>query len=463
MVVTRGGFSQVVGNAFAGLGFAPEGPSVYEFPIEMFVGLSDLTPINENIDKIIYGLTKWQPKVTEKGILSPGKNIVVQGKDYQEAVANMNNLFLRNMWSDGLPLVPATTEQVDWILTGTDLPPDTVVSKIGPRGGIGSVEAIAISLALAGGRPEYLPVLIAAVEVLDKDDWRGIKEWNATTCATIPAVIVNGPIGQQIRLNSGYGCLGPDPQHPAGGSIGRALRIILQDLGGGIPGIGTMAMYGAMRYTNMVFAEDEAGIGEGWEPLNVSYFGQPKGTNTASSFICTSVENLEGAIKAPLGPKGVLMQHARMMGAPRRNRYGTLHGFGEGTTGVLLWPRGIAKPVAADLGWSRIQAQEYLWENSKVPWLDVERVYNAQDEIEGYLKAWGPTLVRGEPWPITGKPENIPIVVCGGSQSGHSHWLSTNDGYKPGCVEIKLPAEAKWDALLKQAETDLGPIPPPML
>ncbi|MBM3302544.1 MAG: hypothetical protein FJY85_21655, partial [Deltaproteobacteria bacterium] len=126
MVVTRSGFSQVVGNAFAGIGFPAEGPSVHEFPMLMFVPGSDLTPINENIDKIVYGLTKWEPKIKEKGVY-PAKKVTVEGKDYAEALTNMNLLFLKNMWGDGLPILPATEERVSWILSGTDLPRDTVV------------------------------------------------------------------------------------------------------------------------------------------------------------------------------------------------------------------------------------------------------------------------------------------------------------------------------------------------
>src|ERR1035437_4308323 len=98
MVVTRLGFTQVVGNAFAGLGFPAEGPSVYEFPMAMFDNGSDLTPINENIDKIVYGLPKWQPKTTTRGVFPPPM-ITVQGTDYQNAVDNMNALLLKNMSS----------------------------------------------------------------------------------------------------------------------------------------------------------------------------------------------------------------------------------------------------------------------------------------------------------------------------------------------------------------------------
>ena len=73
---------------------------------------------------------------------------------------------ITNLWGDGLPLWPATRERVDWILRGTALPRAHVLGKFPPRGGVTTVETCAIALAMAGGRPEYLPVLIAAVEAL---------------------------------------------------------------------------------------------------------------------------------------------------------------------------------------------------------------------------------------------------------------------------------------------------------
>ena len=132
-----------------------------------------------------------------------------------------------------------------------------------PRGGVATVEICAIALAMAGGRPEYLPVLVAAVDAfLDPDS--GSEQLQAASGSAFPVVIVNGPIGRQIRLNSGFGCLGPDPQRPAGASIGRALRLMQQNVGGARPGVGTMANYGGLRYTNVVFAEDEDNLPAGW-------------------------------------------------------------------------------------------------------------------------------------------------------------------------------------------------------
>ena len=261
MVLTREGFSQVVANAFAGLGFPAEAPSIYEYPLRMFDTGSDLTPLREHFDPIVFGLTQWEPKIKTKQTFVPSM-VNVQGKDYKGALDNMNALFMRNLWGDGLPLKPATKERVDWILTGTDMPRDTVIGKVLPRGGIATVETVAVALAMAGGRPEYLPVLIAGVQAVTNPDF-GFQATNSTTCAVVPALIVNGPIAKQIRLSSGYGMMGPDPMHPAAQIIGRALRLVQQDPGGAVPGVSTMALYGGLRSTDAILAEDEEGIPKG--------------------------------------------------------------------------------------------------------------------------------------------------------------------------------------------------------
>ena len=454
MEVTRGGFTQVVGNAFAGFGFSAEAPTVYEFPIPMFVPGSDLTPINENIDKIVYGLTKWEPKIKEKGVIAPPE-VTVEGKDYAEAVDNMHNLFLRNMWGDGLAFLPPTEDRVNWILRGTDLPPDTVIGKILPRGGMATVEQTASALAMAGGRPEYLSVLLATVESIVEPESHH-EEWQATTNSTYPAIVVSGPIAKQIRLNSGYGCLGPDPQHPAGGSIGRALRLILQDQGGALPGIGTMAVFGGpMKYTNIVVAEDEEGIPPNWPSLAVER-GFPKGSTVVTLFAVNCTNNIGGgsptseeAARGILGRWGSVMTSCPCSG----------HAYGrplnpDGAPGLLLMARGTAKAMA-DLGLSKLDVQTGIWEATKLPWA----------EVEGSIKMWTDIGYNDPKYayerdlmPIGVGPRNMIFAVAGGAQSGHAYWMSTHAAItKPISKEIKLPAN--WDELLAQAEEDLGALP----
>jgi len=363
VTVTREGFPQVVANAFSGLGYPAEAPQVI-YPVDMFIPGSDLSPIEGKMDKLIAGLTRWEPQVKKKGVISPPK-LTVEGKGYEEALAGVNNLFLRNMWSDGLPLLPPTEDKVNWILTGTDFPRDRVVAKILPRGGIVTVETIAVNLVLAGGRPEYLPVLIASVEATSKPE-SAHHRMNSTTCSVYPAVIVNGPIAEQIRLGSGYGCLGPDPLHPAGASIGRALRLLLLGAGGALPGTGTMAIFGGpARYTNIVFAEDEAGLPADWKSLSVEQ-GFPPGSNTVTTYAVAGTTNILGAEAGDdESALGTLHRATGVIGIPSQNYW--LEPYNpDGAAGILIMASGTVQGLSR-LGWSKEKVKSFLWENSKVP------------------------------------------------------------------------------------------------
>jgi len=371
--------------------------------------------------------------------------ILATGKNYEEAVINMNNLFIKNLWSDGLPILPPTPERVEWILTGTDLARNTLVGggKILPRGGMTTVEALAVSLAMAGGRPEYLPVLIAIVEAMT-DPLTNHQAWTATTGCTAAMTIVNGPIAAQIRLNRGYGCLGPSSEYPAGASLGRAIRFLLMNLGGAIPGKGTMSIYGGpARYTGLVFAEDEDGLPPGWDPLNVEY-GFTPGSNTltfdAAYFFC---EIWEGAAMTEEEAEGNLRSIARFIST-------TLYMPLSDTPGYLLIGRSTAEQFAK-LGWSKEKIKSFLWQNARI----LEPI--SRDLRQLVKLQMGKQDIQW-PIPIADKPEDIKIVVCGGSQSGHSFWLQSGGHRKAAThAEIKLPAD--WNQLLQKAEQDLGPMP----
>jgi hypothetical protein len=440
----------VVNHAFASLGFPPAAAK-YEFPMEMFLAGSSLSPIEQNIERVVDGLTQWKPeaKVTK---VAPA-TLTVEGKDYQEAVANMNFLFMRNLWSDGLPLLLATEESVQRMLRGTDLSPESVVGKILPRGGIATVKMIAVSLAMAGGRPEYMPVLIAAVEaILDPLVYH--QHMQTTTGSCYPAVIVNGPIAKQIRLNSGYGCLGPSPIYPAGGPLGRALRLLLMNVGGAVPGKVSMSLYGGpARYTGLVFAEDEECLPPGWAPLNVERDFAP-GTNTVTVLPCSGTTEIwRGAAQEEQEALKSLENFAGCMMAPYGGYFGQVFNP-DGAPGILLIGNGVAEGFAK-LGWSKEKVKELLWEKAKFPdteWLReiLPRWVNRRNlPVKDYIQY---------PMPIAVAPKNTMVVVSGGRQSGHSYWLQVHGGtFGPASREMRLPEN--WEELLRKAEEDLGPRP----
>jgi len=414
----------------------------------MFTPGSDLSPVKEHIDQIIFGLTRWEPAITVIEKYSP-KPINVEGRDYQDALDNLNLLSIRNQWSDGLPIMPATRERVDWILTGTDLPRDQELGTMLPRAGIVTVEEVAVSLAMTGGRPEYIPVLIAAVEAF-LDPATKHEHLQTTTGSNFPVVIVNGPIAKQIRLNSGFGCCGPDTKHPSGGKIGRALRLMQIAVGGAIPGQGTMAEFGANRFTNMVIAENEAALPNEWQPLSVERGFPTSADAVTMHFVASIIDMVPSTTTTEQAAKYTLDRWSAYIGCPFNMYYGFESRWAHGSPGVLLMGLLTAQGFA-NAGFTKSMIKEYLWENSK---LSPEKVKQYGFENHIAELQLDPSL----PLHVSQNPYSLTIAVAGGAPSGHAYFLP-NQGYTPVTKEIKLPDNSNWEKLLHQAEQDLGPLP----
>ena len=195
---------------------------------------------------------------------------------------------------------------------------------------------------------------------------------------------------------------GPDPQHPAGASIGRALRLMQQNLGGALPGIGAMAMFGAMRYTNAVFAEDETGLPAGWPTHAAERHGYAAGTNSVSLVFANGVSNIKrrSAIKES-AENDILQGMHRIADVLRGAQLGCLLGYRDGTPGVLIIPQVIAQ-VMAKLNWTRKSIREFLWEHSRVPMEQLRR----SGALE-WIQLQAPESAALDPWPIAARADNI--------------------------------------------------------
>jgi hypothetical protein len=181
-------------------------------------------------------------------------------------------------WSDGLPLVPPTPERVARMLTGTSRAADEVVATVPPTLIEATVEKVAINAVMAGCKPEYLPVVLAAVEAACTDSFN-MHGLLATTMPVGPVLFVNGPIRHAIGMNSGMNVLGQGNR--ANSTIGRALQLVIRNLGGGRPGEIDRAAHGSPAKVGLCFAEDEEGspwtsyaadLGFGPEQNTVSLF-----------------------------------------------------------------------------------------------------------------------------------------------------------------------------------------------
>jgi hypothetical protein len=233
------------------------------------------------------GLPAWQPgcgsKSVEPGIyeelqvkygdvkLDSRRFGVGQFEDEAEAMYSRG-------WSDGLPLVPPTPARVLRMLAGTTRERTEVLGLMPPDLAPCTVEKVAINAVMAGCKPEYMPVVIAAVEaaLLEPFALHGVL---ATTMFVGPVVIVNGPIARTIGMNGGGNALGQGNR--ANMTIGRALQLIVRNVGGGRPGGVDRATLGNPGKYTYCFAEDEEN--SSWEPLSVER-GFPRGTSTVTLF-----------------------------------------------------------------------------------------------------------------------------------------------------------------------------------
>jgi hypothetical protein len=167
-------------------------------------------------------------------------------------------------WSDGLPLVPPTEERVLRMLDGTSRDPQEVLGLVPPDLAPATVEKIAVNAVMAGCKPEYLPVVLAAVEAVLEEQFamHGVL---ATTMFVGPVVVVNGPVRRHIGMNAKGNALGQGNR--ANASIGRALQLVIRNVGGGRPQEVDRATLGNPGKYTYCFAEDEEG--SSWEPLSV--------------------------------------------------------------------------------------------------------------------------------------------------------------------------------------------------
>ena len=190
--------------------------------------------------------------------------------------------FLGKEWSDGLPVVTPTEARVAWMLKGTRRNPDDIVGRVPPALEPASVRAVAIHALMAGCKPEYLPVVLGGLELILREEFNmgGVQ---CTMHGVAPLMIVNGPYAQKIGIHGGNGCFGPGFR--ANATIGRAIRLMLLNLGGGISGLASATVFSSpVRYTACVTENTAASP---WESLAVSRGYAPQD----DVITCSMIEN----------------------------------------------------------------------------------------------------------------------------------------------------------------------------
>jgi hypothetical protein len=320
-------------------------------------------------------------------------------------------------WTDGLPIVPPTTERVQAMLRGSDREPDTVLGIIPPRYGEATVENVAINAVLAGCEPTHLPLVLLAVEAMCHEEFNllGIQ---ATTHLAAPLLVFNGPIPRELHVNGGYNCFGQG--HAANALIGRAVRLVLTNVGGAVPGKLDRATFGSPAKFAYCVAENEAA--SPWAPLHVER-GHDAAVSTVTVIGAEAPHNVNdhGSISA----EGVLTTIAGAMSETGSNN---TYYRDEGPW-VVLSPE-HADVIARD-GWSKADVKRFLFERSQIP---IERF--SRENVERFLlqrwsarlqeevAAWLRTGAAGVRVPLSDGPEGINVFVAGGAGK-HSLFIPT--------------------------------------
>ncbi len=185
---------------------------------------------------------------------------LLEAVDEEHALETLHDLGC----TDGLPVVVPTPKRVERFVLATSLDASLSLGVMGPLGGDVSVGLMAACAVMAGCTPDYMPVVLAAVQAV-LDPLFDATEMQATTHCTAPLVIVNGPVRKHTGIACGFGALGPG--HRANASIGRALRLTMLNAGGVKPGTSDMALLGHPGKFTYCFGEDEES--SPFDPLHV--------------------------------------------------------------------------------------------------------------------------------------------------------------------------------------------------
>jgi hypothetical protein len=309
-----------------------------------------------------------------------------------------NAFFEEKGWTDGLPIIPPSEERVARMLEAIQRNPQDVVGSVPPRWAPATVEKIAINAVMAGCLPQYMPVVIAAVEAIT-DPKLNLYALQATTGGPAVMLIVNGPIRNQLGFNSGPNVLGEGWR--ANATVGRAIRLIQRNIGGSYPGSTCKATLGWPGKYSMCIAENEEA--SPWEPLHLERrFELDTSTVTAIS----ADSSIRASDLDSTTAEGVLTIFSQRMGGP------------SGPEAVMVICPEHARIIAGD-GYSKKDVKQFLWERAAYSMKELpEEAFLQRVKRRSDLH-----LTRDSVLKVTDKPEDILVLVAGGdgSQSQYIH------------------------------------------
>jgi hypothetical protein len=311
----------------------------------------------------------------------------IRGDSVAEVVLRAYEHAYEQGWTDGLPIVPPSPELVQRFVDASGRDAQACIAVLPPRQGRATVEVIAVNAVMAGCRPEYMPVIIAAIDAM-MDSSFPLELIQVTTNPMTPLLVLNGPIRDQLDINYGAGCLGPGWR--ANATIGRAIRLILLNIGGALPGIYSKSSFASpLRYT-YVFGENEEE--NPWSPFHVDR-GFSATDSTVTVFRATNYVNISGG--EGVGPEEILRHIATAMPP--------MYLGGEGA--MLLLGVNHAHSLH-EAGLTKQEIQQKLWEYAVVTQDHFAADFVETERVAGRT---GPGVVRR-----TRLSEQMYVLVAGG-------------------------------------------------
>jgi hypothetical protein len=334
-------------------------------------------------------------------------------------------------WSDGLPLVPVSQPLLDRFLAQTSRGPQEVIGSAEQVGRECTVELAAINAAMAGCRPEYFPVVLAAFEALMLERAARGGGWQSTS-GPAPLIVVNGPVRGELGFNGGGGAFGPGFRPNA--TVARSVGLIVRNVFGIKPQVLEQATQGLPGRWSICIAENEDE--SPWEPLSAEA-GVPAGTSAVSATLLRTCEFVDN--RHTQDPEQVLWDFADTI-----SRTGALI-FRDTSAGVVFCPEHAQMLAAA--GFAKDDVKDWLIEHCGRSAADLHRA--GKDGLNGYVRFAAPE----PPDPADGftqilpSRQAVPVVVAGarnaaismvvrvfGLWSGRSVPVGTRDAVTPVAV-----------------------------
>lgn len=324
--------------------------------------------------------TEQQPRIAFKGSLQ-----------------DVNHFFYRKGWGDGLPITPPTEAAVAEMMTGTDLPPNHVVAKLIPRMGKATVEKIAVNAVMAGALPVHMPIILATVEALADPKTR-FDTFEVSTGSWAPMLVINGPVRNDVHINCSSGALSPG--NIANSAIGRAIGLIVKNIGGARKGVEDMGTLGNPGKYALVLGENEEE--SPWQPLHID-LGYKKEDNTVTVLF---PNRYTMTIPAQTNAEGIATSLAGM--EPRA------------LSALIVIPDHAR--IFKSEGWTKQQVKDFIIKRSK------------------------PAPSAGSQRPTPLKDEDFIIVVAGGPGVWHG-LLQSAGGFENSFVTRKITLPRNWQQL----------------